>query len=321
MAFAESFKEAIFTINEKNFESYCLEVFNYQYTECPVYHSYCNHLGKNPTDVRSIKQIPFLPVEFFKNHAIKSGNWEEEKIFKSSGTTKTGRSQHFIRDLKFYHSLTKKIFEGWFGPLEYIQILALLPSYLEMGDSSLIAMVDSFISESAPNSDYSLDSIEDLKQLDTSSNKKLLFGVSYALLELSERFKVPLKNVQIIETGGMKGRRKEITREELHKNLQKTFKINDIYSEYGMTELMSQAYGKNGLFQFPKWAKALVRDVNDPFTYLKERKTGGINIIDLANIDSCAFIETKDLGKMNGSYFEVLGRFDNSDIRGCNLMF
>lgn len=322
MPFAESFKESIFTIDEENFEPYCLDVFKYQYMECYVYHSYCNLLGKNPTNIRSIDEIPFLPIEFFKNHSVKSGDWNEEKIFQSSGTTKTARSKHFVKDLNFYELLSKRIFESWFGPLENIQIMALLPSYVEMGDSSLIAMVDHFMTKSAPNSDYSLDSFEELMlKLDESDTKKVLFGVSYALLDLSEKFQKPLKNVQIIETGGMKGRRKEITRSELHQNLQISFEINEIHSEYGMTELFSQAYGKNGQFQFPNWSKVLIRDINDPFSYLEDGKTGGINIIDLANIDSCSFIETKDLGKKNLRRFEVLGRFDNSDVRGCNLMF
>ncbi len=321
MHFAESFKETIFSVNDKNFESFCIEVFNYQYKECSVYHAYCNFLGKNPTNVNSIGGIPFLPIEFFKNHKVKSGNWKEVKVFKSSGTTKTGRSQHYVRDLDFYHTLSKKIFEGWFGPLKDVQILALLPSYLEMGDSSLIEMVDSFMKESAPGSGYKLGKNEELEQKLEIPQKKLLFGVSYALLDLSEKLKKVFENTQIIETGGMKGRRKEITREELHQNLRNSFKINEIHSEYGMTELMSQAYGKNGNFQFPGWAKVLVRDINDPFSYSGDGKTGGINIIDLANIDSCAFIETKDLGKSDKNSFEVLGRFDNSDVRGCNLLF
>ncbi len=322
MHFAESFKEIIFTINEKNFASYCLEVFKYQYSQCPVYHTYCNLLDRNPNNVKRISQIPFLPIEFFKNHAVKSGTWDEEKVFKSSGTTKSGRSQHFIKDLNFYHRLTRKTFEDYFGQLETVQILALLPSYLEMGDSSLIAMIDAFLTKSAPNSGYFHDNFDDLTQESGPySPKKLLFGVSYALLDLSERYKKPLQNIKIMETGGMKGRRKEMTRRELHQNLRKTFKIDDIFSEYGMTELMSQAYGKNGEFRFPEWVKVLIRDINDPFSYLNNGKTGGINVIDLGNIDSCAFIETKDLGKAQNRVFEVLGRFDNSDIRGCNLMF
>ncbi len=322
MPFAESFKESIFTINAENFEPFCLDVFNYQYMECSVYHSYSNLLGKNPTNVSSIEEIPFLPIEFFKNHSVKSGHWKEEKIFQSSGTTNTGRSRHFVKDLNFYWHLSKKIFESWFGPIENIQIMALLPSYLEMGDSSLISMVDHFLTESDPKSGYSLDSFEELiLKLDEKDTKKVLFGVSYALLDLSEKFQKPLKNVQIIETGGMKGRRKEITRKELHQNLRISFEIDEIHSEYGMTELMSQAYGKNGQFQFPNWSKVLIRDINDPFSYVEDGKTGGINIIDLANIDSCSFIETKDLGRKHFRGFEVLGRFDNSDVRGCNLMF
>ncbi|MEP5612208.1 MAG: acyl transferase [Cyclobacteriaceae bacterium] len=322
MQFAESFKETIFTINEQNFESYCLEVFQHQYAECPVYQEYCNLVAKNPKTIDQLNQIPFLPIEFFKGNHIKSGTWQEQKVFRSSGTTHTGRSEHLVRDLGFYHKITREIFQDHFGTLDSLQILALLPSYQEMGDSSLIAMVDHFISHSKEDSKYVLnDTDEMLIGLGATKTKKLLLGVSYALLDFAEKGPIPNKNTQIMETGGMKGRRTEITRSELHQKLKDAFHVKEIFSEYGMTELMSQAYGKNGGFRFPNWAKVLIRDINDPFSYLANGKTGGINVIDLANVDSCSFIETKDLGKSQNNTFEVLGRFDNSDVRGCNLMF
>ena len=322
MSFAESFKEMIDTINEENFESYALEVFQYQYKSCSIYQKYCNSLSKNPTNVDQIKEIPFLPIEFFKKYPIKSGHWKEVKSFKSSGTTKTGRSTHFIKDLNFYHRLSKTLFESRYGPLSELQIIALLPSYQESGDSSLIDMIDYFMKHAKPGSGYALDDLDTLNhKLSENENKKLLFGVSYALLNHAETHPNPLKNVLIIETGGMKGRKKEITRTELHETLKKSYHVAEISSEYGMTELLSQAYGENGAFSFPNWAKTLIRDINDPFCYLPDGKTGGINVIDLANIDSCSFIETKDLGKSNQKYFEILGRFDNSDVRGCNLLF
>ena len=322
MSFADSFKKHIFSINEENFESCCLDVYNYQYHSCDVYKQYCNYLGKNPTNINSLTDIPFLPIEFFKFHTIKSGTWVEEKIFKSSGTTQIGRSHHYIRDLSFYHQNTKIIFESFYGPLTEYRLLALLPSYQEQGDSSLISMTDSFLKVTRKGSDYYLDKSNQLaNELRKDKSKKMLIGVSYALLELAEQHHLPLTNAIVMETGGMKGRRKEITRMELHEQLKNSFKVRTIHSEYGMTELMSQAYGKNGIFQFPKWAKTIVRDINDPFSYLPDSKTGGLNIIDLANVDSCSFIETKDLGRALENKFEVLGRFDNSDIRGCNLMF
>lgn len=322
MQFAESFKETIFKINEKSFESYSLEVFKYQYANCPLYQDYCNLLGKNPNSVGRLHQIPFLPIEFFKTHIVKSGDWNEEKVFRSSGTTKTGRSEHYVKDPEFYHCVSQKIFENYFGELNSMQISALLPSYEEMGDSSLIDMVDYFISISGSNSGY-LSGVESelFSTLPSGRSQKLLIGVSYALLDYAEKHPTSLEMVRIIETGGMKGRRREITRAELHQRLKKAFHVDQIFSEYGMTELLSQAYSQNGLFQFPKWAKVLIRDINDPFSYLGDEKTGGINVIDLANIDSCSFIETKDLGKSTNDSFEVLGRFDNSDVRGCNLMF
>lgn len=315
MDFVENFQRQLFSINEDSFEDSSLAVFDFQYRTCEPYHQYCKSLGKNPTNVRSTHEIPFLPIDFFKQFEIKSGDWKTEKVYKSSGTTSTQRSTHHIADVSFYHTVCKKIFEQFFDALHEFQLLALLPSYQEQGDSSLISMVDSFITQTSEGSGYYLQ--KNINNMLTSDAKKILIGVSYALLDLPRSSSC---NTTIIETGGMKGRRKEMIREELHEQIQKNLNPISIWSEYGMTELQSQAYGRNGEFQFPTWAKTLIREVNDPFTYLDGSKTGGINIIDLANVQSCAFIETKDLGRVKNGFFEVLGRFDNSDIRGCNLL-
>lgn len=317
MNFVEEFKHKLFEVNEKTLLDSSLAAFEYQYSNSGIYQTYCNFLDKSPKNVKKLSEIPFLPIEFFKNHAIKSGDWEAEKIFKSSGTTATGRSEHHINDLDFYHETAKKSFESHFGRLSEYRIIAILPSYQEQGDSSLISMVDYFMTYSQEGSGYFLNN--DISNALTNEGKNLIIGVSYALLDLVEN-QIKTHKPIVMETGGMKGRRKEMTRNELHTNLKQGFDTNEIWSEYGMTELQSQGYGKNGHFRFPPWAKCLVRDINDPFSYLPDHVTGGINVIDLANIETCCFIETKDLGRLNGTTFEVLGRFDNSDIRGCNLM-
>ena len=317
MSFVKDFKESIFNINDETFEDSSLAVFNYQYHNCEIYKTYCQYLKKSPKNVHKLPEIPFLPIEFFKNHVVKSDSWKSEKVFKSSGTTGSVRSLHHVKDVNYYHEIAKKIFEERFGSLKEMEVIALLPSYLEQGDSSLISMVDFFIEHANPNSGYYLQ--HDLEEVLKSKTRKIVIGVSYALLDLAET-EVEVANTTIIETGGMKGRKKEMTRTELHGHLKNGFRIDEIWSEYGMTELLSQAYGKNGLFSFPSWAKCLIRDVNDPFTLLEDQKSGGINIMDLGNIDSCSFIETKDLGRVKNGTFEVLGRFDNSDVRGCNLL-
>lgn len=317
MEFVTGFKNTLFRINHESFHKVALEVFFYQYHNNKVYKKFCDSLRKDISQIKTIFEIPFLPIDFFKNHAIKSGDWSEEKIFKSSGTTSTSRSKHYIQDVDFYLKNASEIFERQFSPISEYQIIALLPSYQEQGDSSLICMVDHFMHLSRHKCHYALES--DLKELLESDKKKILIGVSYALLDISAQGINP-KNTLLIETGGMKGRKQEIVRSELHAILSKGLNQQTIWSEYGMTELLSQAYGANGHFEFPSWAKVLIRDLNDPFHYVEDGKTGGINIIDLANIDTCSFIETKDLGKSSQQYFEVLGRFDNSDIRGCNLM-
>ena len=317
MNFAEDFKHTLFKINEETFTDRSLAAFKYQYSSNSIYHSYCQYLHKTPETVKNLEDIPFMPIEFFKNHAVKCGVWEEAKIFKSSGTTATGRSQHYIKDLDLYLKTAKNAFEAEFGRLSDLKIIAILPSYQSQGDSSLISMVDYFMKFSHLKSGYYLN--EDLHSAFSDSDRKLVIGVSYALLDIAESG-MRAENSIIMETGGMKGRRKELTRNELHSYLKKGFGVKEVWSEYGMTELQSQAYGRNGQFRLPPWAKCLIRGINDPFTYQPNGKTGGINVIDLVNIDSCCFIETKDLGRVNGPTFEVLGRFDNSDIRGCNLM-
>lgn len=316
MNFAEKFKHTLFEINEETFDDSSLAVFDYQFHSCDIYQSYCKHLRRTPKSVKSVAEIPFIPIEFFKNHAIKSGHWIEQRTFKSSGTTATGRSKHYIKDLAFYHHTARKAFEDKLGSLSQYIIIAILPSYQSQGDSSLISMVDHFMRYSHPESGYYLQS--DINQVLKLPSKKLVIGVSYALLDLAEKG-LEFENTIVMETGGMKGRRKEIIRTEFHEILRKGFGVKEIWSEYGMTELQSQAYGRNGYFELPGWSKYLIRDINDPFSY-QTRKTGGINIIDLCNIDTCSFIETKDLGRGVDGGFEVLGRFDNSDIRGCNLM-
>ncbi len=316
MSFIEDFKSRLFKINKETFEESSLALFDFQYRNNAVYRSYCDSLRRSPATVSESSSIPCLPIQFFKEQIISSSQRKVQAIFKSSGTTSVNRSQHHITDLDFYHSICKKTFEDRLVELQKIKLIALLPSYQEVGDSSLINMIDSFMKYTDPKSGYFPHG--EIGDILKEEGPKILFGVSYALLDASD---VQTSNLTVIETGGMKGRKKEITRNELHSVLKQKFQVNEIWSEYGMTELMSQAYGKNGIFKFPEWVRVYVREINDPFSYRKDNQTGGINIIDLANIDSCAFIETKDIGIMQKSdEFEILGRYDNSDIRGCNLL-
>jgi phenylacetate-coenzyme A ligase PaaK-like adenylate-forming protein len=322
-----SLKSQIFNIKtEQGFNEITLKIFNYQYTNNKVYNEFCRLLKVIPSNVTTIEQIPFLPIEFFKTHAVKSGEFEKEHVFLSSGTTGKNQSKHFIKDLLLYEKSYTKGFNQFYGDIKDYCILALLPSYLEREGSSLIYMIDDFIkksdcSESAFFIKKESKMIDLLQKMVKNGQRMILFGVSFALLDLAEKHQIDLNNVIIMETGGMKGRRKELTREELHGIYKKSFNVSKIHSEYGMTELLSQAYSKgDGIFKTPNWMKIIIRDTNDPFNYLDSNKTGGINVIDLANIDSCSFIATQDLGKINDKGFEVLGRFDNSDIRGCNLL-
>ena len=319
---------SIFDINsEAAFTKKALELFKFQFEENPVYRSFCDLLYRHPSDVQKLEDIPFLPIEFFKTHKVVSSTKDIQQTFTSSGTTGSVVSQHHVADLNLYESSFQKGFAHVYGNIEDYTVLALLPSYLEREGSSLIYMANDMIQQSKhPKSGFYLDDLDALKQtlleLEASEQKTLLIGVSYALLDLVEFHQFELKHTIIMETGGMKGRRKEMIKSELHSILKKGFGVDTIHSEYGMTELLSQAYSKgNGIFSTPPWMKVLIRDPEDALTILGEKKSGGINIIDLANVYSCAFIATKDLGKIhNNGTFEVLGRFDQSDIRGCNLM-
>jgi phenylacetate-coenzyme A ligase PaaK-like adenylate-forming protein len=313
--------------NSIEFEKMALEIFRFQAKNNSVYKEFLTHLHIDIQSVKKIKEIPFLPIQFFKSHKVVSSEENVQRVFLSSGTTGNEQSKHSVTDLSIYEESFTNGFEQFYGPIENYTVLALLPSYLERDGSSLIYMVNDFIRKSRnPKSGFYLDNLEQLAQnlvyLDKKNEKTLLIGVSFALLDLVEKHKFQLKNTIIMETGGMKGRRKELIREELHQILREGFGVENIHSEYGMTELLSQAYSKgNGIFECPPWMKILTRDTEDALTILPEGKSGGINIIDLSNINSCSFIATQDLGKKYADgTFEVLGRFDNSDIRGCNLM-
>ncbi len=318
----------IFTIsNQKQFEKVALKVFRFQYENNEVYRAFCELLNIEKGSVKSLHQIPFLPIQFFKSHEVISSADAIQQTFTSSGTTGMITSKHLVTDLSIYEESYRNAFSEFYGNIEDYAVLALLPSYLEREGSSLIYMVNDLIEQSNnPNSGFYLHNYDELTakltELDASGQNVLLIGVTYALLDLIELQKFKLKNTIVMETGGMKGQRKEMIREELHEILCNGFGVNSIHSEYGMTELLSQAYSLgNGIFECPNWMSVLIRDTEDALTYVDYGKTGGINVIDLANINSCSFIATQDLGKKypNNS-FEVLGRFDNSDIRGCNLM-
>lgn len=321
-------KDTIFNIQTPaEFESASLEVFKFQFENNRVYRSFCDLLYIHSSDVNRIADIPFFPIQFFKSHDVLSTRQSVEQVFTSSGTTGDLTSKHHVTDLNIYKESFRRAFTHFYGPVEDYVVLALLPSYLEREGSSLIYMVEDMIKHSGHvESGFYLHNLSELKDLlialDSQGKKVLLIGVSFALLDLVESYQFQLKNTIIMETGGMKGRRKELVREELHQILKQGFGVNSIHSEYGMTELLSQAYSKGqGIFECPKWMRILTRDTEDPLSILPNHKTGGINIIDLANIHSCAFIATQDLGKtLSDSTFEVIGRFDNSDIRGCNLM-
>ena len=331
----------IFTIqNQKQLEKIALKVFRFQHENNQVYREFCDFLHIEKGTVKTLAQIPFLPIQFFKSHAVVSNENPIQETFTSSGTTslltlergidsdhEIKRSKHLITDISLYEQSYRNAFSEYYGNIENYAVLALLPSYLERQGSSLIYMVKDLIALSNnTNSGFYLNNYDELisklVELDNSGQNIILIGVTYALLDLIENRKFQLKNTIIMETGGMKGKRKEMIREELHQTLCKGFGVSSIHSEYGMTELLSQAYSfGDGLFECPNWMQIRIRDTEDALTYLEAGKTGGINVIDLANINSCSFIATQDLGrkKPNGT-FEVLGRFDHSDIRGCNLM-
>jgi phenylacetate-coenzyme A ligase PaaK-like adenylate-forming protein len=322
-------QKRVFNIhNENDFLETVLKVFNYQYDNNEVYQAFIKALGKSSDSIKTIETIPFLPIEFFRNHKVVTGDFPPQKIFESSGTTGVIPGKHYVLDLSLYEESFLKTFNLFYGnPTEYI-FLALLPSYTEREGSSLVYMADKLIKLSLnSNSGFykanDANLIEKIKKLKGNNQKVLLLGVSFALLDLAEKLNSDFSGVIVMETGGMKGRRKELIRSELHAVLKEKFNVPAIHSEYGMTELMSQAYSKgDGIFYSPPWMKVLLRDPQDPLSiYTGKERTGGINIIDLANINSCSFISTGDLGRIHeDGGFEVLGRFDNSDVRGCNLM-
>ena len=320
--------KSIFSIqNESEFLTKALEVFRFQATENPVYRTFIEHLGIAIDEVKNLEEIPFLPIKFFKQYDIVSGNQPAEKIFTSSGTTGMTTSRHLVSDLALYHYSLEKCFEQFYGPLTDYTIFALLPSYLERTGSSLIDMVEYWIEKSGrPENGFYLYNHQELYDHliahEKTGKKAILIGVSFALMDFVENFQMELKNTIVMETGGMKGRKKEITREELHRILKHGFGTNEIHSEYGMTELLSQGYSRGDLtFKTPQWMKMMIRETEDPMHYVGMGKTGGVNVIDLANVNSCPFIATDGLGKkVSDNQFEILGRFDHSDVRGCNLM-
>jgi phenylacetate-coenzyme A ligase PaaK-like adenylate-forming protein len=319
-------KDKIFGVKEEDFGALALEVFNFQQENNPVYKAYLQALKINPQLVQSIDQIPFLPVRFFKSHEVKTTLLEPQAVFESSGTSGSINSRHLVKDISLYEDSFTKGFKLFYGPVTDWCIIGLLPSYLERKNSSLVYMVDKLISLSEhPQSGFYLDEYEKLfavlKELEKHQQKTLLIGVTFALLDFAEKYSLPLKHTIVMETGGMKGRRKEMIRKEVHAILKQSFSLEHIHSEYGMTELLSQAFSSgSGIFNCPPWMKILVRDEEDPFL-VKRSGSGTINVIDLANIYSCSFIATDDTCKLNeGGNFEVLGRVDGSDLRGCSLM-
>ncbi len=317
--------------NNSDFGELALETFRFQHSGNKVYRTFCDLLLVDPEKVTALAHIPFLPIGFFKSHRVVSGAFPDACVFESSGTTQTGNSKHHVKSLDLYTDSFMACFRLFFGDPADWCILSLLPSYLERGHSSLVMMADALMKSSGhPQSGFYLDQFgrlhDTLQQLELAGQKTILLGVTFALLDFSEQYPMDLRHTIVMETGGMKGRKREMTREEVHAQLKKQFGLAAVHAEYGMTELLSQAYSfGNGLYRTPPWMRVLLREEEDP---LSVRATGNgaeasgiINIIDLANRYSCAFIATDDLGRLHkdGS-FEVIGRIDNSDIRGCSLM-
>lgn len=329
MKFSESFKNNLLQLQDADFEQYATELFRYQAAHNPVYKEYLSYLSVTPAQVKCLADIPFMPVELFKSHQIISGESPViQKTFESSATTMQTTSKHHVLDLEFYQKISQQIFEQKYGTLDNFHVLALLPSYLERNTSSLVYMVQHFIEQSGSEASgfflhNTQELVDKLTELQANSQRKiLLVGVTFALLDLAEAHQLDLSQVIIMETGGMKGRRKEMLRSEVHQVLKQSFGVAEVHSEYGMTELLSQAYSSGQeVFEMPATMRILLRDVNDPLYLSNDLRYGAINIVDLANVDSCAFIATQDLGKVTGERtFQVLGRLDNSDIRGCNLL-
>jgi len=318
--------DGIFALGEEGFSQYAIEVFHFQYSHNPIYKAFVDTLGVRPQSVDSISAIPFLPVRFFKSHEVKTTSFVPQITFESSGTTGLESSRHCVRDIRIYERSFRSGFERFYGPAGNWCILGLLPSYLERENSSLVFMVDNLIRRSGhPMSGFYLNDFDrlfyTLKELERSGQKTLLVGVTFALLDFAEQFSLPLEHTIVMETGGMKGRRKELTRREVHELLQKRFGARPIHSEYGMTEMLSQAYSRSaGLFEPVPWMKILVRPEDDPLSVLLSGE-GILDIIDLANIYSCSFIASDDSGVVSeNGIFEVSGRVDRSDMRGCSLL-
>lgn len=325
---SKSFQQKLFESEQIDFEAAALQLFKFQYHHNAIYRKYCQLIGIQKESVTSLTTIPFLPISFFKSHHLKTTYFEAEETFSSSGTSSSQTSKHFVKDIQLYEKSFEQAFEHFYGKINHYRILALLPSYLERKGSSLVYMADYLIKNSGyTESGFFLNNLSELNstlnKLAQTNQKVLLIGVSFGLLDFVESFK-PIENAKLIvmETGGMKGRRKELVREELHELLQLGFNTQSIHSEYGMTELLSQAYSKGkGKFETPPWMRISIRKQDDPFSIADTGETGGINIIDLANIYSCAFIQTDDLGRLDSkNAFEVLGRFDAAEVRGCNLL-
>jgi len=319
------YTEQIFNISTDDmFDELALELFQFQYKNNKIYQKYCDLLKINPKKIDKIEKIPFLPISFFKSHKVYCGNQNPEIKFFSSGTTGMTPSTHFVKSVNIYEQSFIKGFKQFYGDIQDYIVIGLLPSYLEREGSSLIYMVEDLIKKTNhKKSGFFLNEFNEIEAIVNEfqfTKKILIIGVSYALLDFAEQNSPNLSNCIVMETGGMKGKRKEMSKQELHQILKKGLHSKQIHSEYGMTELLSQAYAlSDGKFKTPPWMKVMTRETNDPFSFTHQ-KTGGLNIIDLANIYSCAFIATQDLGKVYNDYFEVLGRFDNSDIRGCNLL-
>jgi Acyl-protein synthetase, LuxE len=325
------FEKEMFDFNISSFEDKAMDCFHFQYRENEVYRQFADLTGVLPYEVRTLKEIPFLPIRFFKSHEVKSGIFEPEAVFESSGTTNTVNSRHFVKDLGLYRRSFLAGFTQYYGnPVDWC-ILALLPSYLERQNSSLVLMADELIKLSGhPDSGFYLNQFESLKdtleKLEKQGKQTILLGVTFALLDFSAACPMRLDHTIIMETGGMKGRKKEMTRDEVHDQLKKQFGVSRIHSEYGMTELLSQAYSQGeGLLSTPPWMKIMLRAEDDPLTIVdksgRELSSGLINVIDLANRYSCSFIATDDLGvKLSDGRFEIIGRLDNSDLRGCSLL-
>lgn len=321
-----TFNKNFTQVSNENFEAYCLELFRFQYQYVPIYRAYCDAIHRNPDTVNQLDSIPFLPISFFKTHDVLCQGHEASITFTSSGTGGE-RSRHLVSDVNLYIESFRSAFEQLYGPIGNVHLLALLPNYLERQGSSLVFMAEDFMKQARPKSGFFLHNFEELSetldQLEATGEPTLLLGVSFALLDFASAYPKKLNYTTVMETGGMKGTREEISRAALHQHLQTHLGIQQVHSEYGMTELLSQAYSNGqGLFKSPPWMRIVIRQVQDPFCLLGHQRRGAVNIIDLANTYSCAFIETQDLGiSHSNNLFEITGRVDLSEVRGCNLLF